>query len=826
MWQQILITVVVVLVMLRRISSSLLISAVLPLGVLGAFIAMRYTGVDANIMALSGIAIAIGTMVDMGIVFTEAIVARLDDAPPGESRARTVRIAAGQVAPAVMTSTATTVIGFLPVFALTASEGKLFRPLAFTKTFAMLGALLIAMLVLPALAHLLVRRYDRRLPKPWAKWGGIALNAVLVVVVVITLSADWLPLGRSRGVVLNLIFVAALIAGLLGALALFLRGYERMLRWALDHKAYVIGAASAVVLVGITAWAGFDGVFGWLPSSVRTWRPIARLAHSIEGLGREYMPPFDEGAFLYMPTTMPHASIGQAQEQLAKMDALIAEIPEVDGVVGKLGRVDSPLDPAPVSMFETVVTYKPEYRIDDNGQSVRQWRDHIRDAHDIWREIQKAAKLPGVTDAPELMPIAARIVMLQSGMRAPMGLKIRGPDLQTIEKAGLAIEKALKEVPSIRPETVVADRIVGKPYLEIDIDREAIARHGISIQQVQEVIQIAIGGRKLTQTVEGRERYPVRVRYMRELRDTPDDLGRVLVPSPLGHQIPLEQLAALRYSKGPQVIKSEDTFLTGYVVFDKVEDMAEVDAVEQAKSYLETKTARGELELPEGVSYAFAGSYENQLRSEKRLGVLVPLAIALIVLLIYLQFRRLSTTLIIFSGVALAVSGGFILIWLYGKPWFLDVGLGDVNLRDVFRVRPTNMSVAVWVGFIALVGIATDDGVVLSTYLHQLFDGKRAPTTVAEVKKRVLEAGCRRSRACIMTTATTILALLPVVTATGRGADVMLPMALPALGGMTIEFTSLFLVPVLFSLVREREARRQHPRSSQAPSSQARDPEA
>lgn len=812
LWQQILITIVVVLVMLRRASSSLLISAVLPLGVLGAFVAMRYTGVDANIMALSGIAIAIGTMVDMGIVFTEAIVARLDEAPDGESRATSVRLAASEVAPAVLTSTATTVIGFLPVFALTASEGKLFRPLAFTKTFAMVSALLVAMLVLPALAHVVIRRYDVRLPGPLSKWGGTLLNALLVIVVVVMLAADWLPLGRNRGLLLNLVFVAVLIAGLLGALALFLKGYERMLRWALEHKAYVVGAAATVIAFGFTTWAGFDATFGWLPPSVRTYKPVARLAHSVEGLGREYMPPFDEGAFLYMPTTMPHASVGQAQEQLATMDAAIRAIPEVDQVVGKLGRVDSPLDPAPVSMFETVVTYKPEYRVDESGDAVRQWRDHIHDAHDIWKEIQKAAKLPGVTDAPELMPIAARIVMLQSGMRAPMGLKIRGPDLKTIEKAGLMIEKALKEVPSIRAETVVADRIVGKPYLEIDIDRQAIARHGMSIQQVQDVIQVAIGGRTLTQTVEGRERYPVRVRYMRERRDSPDDLERVLVPSPLGHQLPLEQLADVRYSKGPQVIKSEDTFLTGYVVFDKVEDVAEVDAVEQAKTYLEAKIRRGELELPEGVSYTFAGSYENQLRSEQRLAVLVPLAVALIVLLIYLQFRRLSTTLIIFSGVFLAVSGGFILIWLYGKGWFLDLTVADISLRDVFRVRNTNMSVAVWVGFIALVGIATDDGVVMSTYLHQRFDGPDAPTTVAEVKARVLEAGCRRSRACIMTTATTILALLPVVTATGRGADVMLPMALPALGGMTIEFTSLFLVPVLFSLVREREARRRSAR--------------
>ncbi|MEZ4443010.1 MAG: efflux RND transporter permease subunit [Polyangiaceae bacterium] len=807
LWQQILITVVVVLVMLRRASSSLLVTSVLPLGVLGAFVAMRYTGVDANIMALSGIAIAIGTMVDMGIVFTEAIVTRLDAAPPGETRAESVKRAAGEVAPAVLTSTATTVLGFLPVFALTASEGKLFRPLAFTKTFAMVSALAVAMLVLPALAHLVVRRVDLRLPGPLGKWGGSALEAVLVVVVVVLLAADWLPLGRSRGLLPNLLFVAVLVAVILGALALFLRWYERMLRWSLEHKGSVVGAAVLLVVLGVTAWGGFDTVFGWVPKSIRTTRPVARLAHSFEGLGREYMPPFDEGAFLYMPTTMPHASVGQAQEQLATMDAAIRSIPEVETVVGKLGRVDSPLDPAPVSMFETVIMYKPEFGVDAEGRTVRNWRDHIHDRHDIWREIKRVAKLPGVTDAPELMPIAARIVMLQSGMRAPMGLKIRGPDLATIERAGLAIERALKEVPAIRADTVVADRIVGKPYLEIDLDREAIARHGLSILEVQDVIQIAIGGRTLTQTVEGRERYPVRVRYMRERRDSPDDLGRVLVPSPLGHQLPLEQLAHLRYARGPQVIKSEDTFATGYVVFDKVAEVAEVDAVEQAKAYLETKIARGELELPEGVSYTFAGSYENQLRSERRLAVLVPLALSLIILLIYLQFRRLSTTLIIFSGAFLAVSGGFLLIWLYGKAWFLDLGAFGVELRDVFRVGPTNMSVAVWVGFIALVGIATDDGVVMATYLHQLFDDATPPKTIGEVRARVIEAGCRRSRACIMTTATTILALLPVVTATGRGADVMLPMALPALGGMTVEFFSLFLVPVLFSLVQERRTR-------------------
>jgi Cu(I)/Ag(I) efflux system membrane protein CusA/SilA len=404
------------------------------------------------------------------------------------------------------------------------------------------------------------------------------------------------------------------------------------------------------------------------------------------------------------------------------------------------------------------------------------------------------------------MPIAARIVMLQSGMRAPMGLKIRGPDLDTIEQVGLQIEALLKQVPSVRSETVVADRIVGKPYLEIEIDREAIGRHGISIQKVQDIIQIALGGRTLTRTVEGRERYPVRVRYLRERRDSVDAIKRVLVPSPLGHQLPLEQLASIRYVRGPQVIKSEDTFPTGYVVFDKQADWAEVDVVEQARAFLAQKRNSRELVLPDGVSYEFAGSYQNQVRSEKRLMVLFPTALAIIFLLIYLQFRRVSTTLIIFSGVTLGIAGGFLLIWLYGQSWFLGVSPLDIDLRELFQVHQVNMSVAVWVGFIALVGIATDDGVVVATYLTQRFGG-RPPDSIATIRQWALEAGVRRSRACLMTSATTILALLPVITSTGKGADVMLPMALPSLGGMMVALLTLFLVPVLYALVEELKLR-------------------
>jgi Cu(I)/Ag(I) efflux system membrane protein CusA/SilA len=414
--------------------------------------------------------------------------------------------------------------------------------------------------------------------------------------------------------------------------------------------------------------------------------------------------------------------------------------------------------------------------------------------------LNDALRLPGLhgSIARDSMPINTRIVMLQSGMRAPLGIKVRGPSLEAIEITSLAIEELIKQVSAIRSETVFAERIVGKPYLEIEIDREAIGRYGLTVAQVQEVLQYAVGGQALTRTVEGRERHPVRVRYMREERDSVEALRRVPVPTPGGEQIPLEQVASIEYVRGPQVIKSEDTFMTGYVIFDRSPGIAEIEAVEITKDFLDAKVSSGELVLPDGVSYTFAGTYQNQIRSEKRLSVLIPLALMLILLILYLQFRRTVVTGIIFSGVAVAISGGFIMLWLYGQPWFMDFSLLGVHMRELFNIAPTNISVAVWVGFIALVGIATDDGVVMATYLQQTFK-ERMPSTDAETRAAILHAAGRRVRPCLMTTATTLLALLPVITSTGRGSDIMVPMAIPIVGGMAIELVTLFVVPALWT---------------------------
>lgn len=903
---EILVTIIVILVMVMNLASSVLIAALLPLAVLMCFIAMKLFGVDANIVALSGIAIAIGTMVDMGIIICENILKRLDEASPDESRLEVIYQASTEVGSAVLTAVATTVVSFLPVFTMVAAEGKLFKPLAFTKTFALIASVIVALTVLPPLAHILFS--GRSLKKVFRTtifcllipaglmlmffaswWAGLLLAGIgvysllqqriperirtkapylaTVLVVGILLTRHWLPLGLEKGFLLNVLFVGLLLGGFLTFFLLFQRMYKPILRWCLDNKAAFLSLPLVLTFIGLLVWLGFESFFGWMPAPIKRMPVIASFAHAFPGLGKEFMPPLDEGSYLYMPTTMPHASIEEVLDVLQKQDMAFQGLPEVYSAVGKLGRAETSLDPAPISMIETVINYYPEYLLeedghkltfkfdsdeddfvrdisgkpvlapdgkpylvrgsyvrdengklipDTNGRLFRLWRPKldpelndgrkywpgINSPADIWDEIIRAGEIPGTTSAPLLQPIAARIVMLQSGMRAPMGIKVKGPDLETIDHFALELERLLKEVPAIEPAAVIADRIVGKPYIEIDIDRRAIARYGITIAKVQEIIEVAIGGKRITTTVEGRERYPVRIRYMRELRDSIEDLGSILVPASDSAQIPLRELCDIQYVRGTQIIKSEDTFLVGYVLFDKKAGFAEVDVVEQAQNFLNNKIKAGELVVPAGVSYRFAGSYENQVRAQKKLMLVLPLALFIIFLILYFQFRSTLTTMMVFSGIMVAWAGGFIMIWLYGQSWFLNFSLFGTNLQSLFQIHPINLSVAIWVGFLALFGIASDDGVVVATYLDQSF-AKKKPTSQAQIRQATLEAGVRRIRPCLMTTATTVLALLAVLTSTGRGADIMVPMAIPSFGGMLIEIITILIVPVLYCTIEE-----------------------
>ena len=812
---EILVTVAVILFMMMHLRASLLVSLALPVAILLCFIAMKTLRVDANIVALSGIAIAIGTIVDMAIVMTENILSRLRESAPDADRRKVVVDAAAEVGGAVFTAVATTVVGFLPVFAMVGAEGKLFRPLAFTKTFALVASVVVALFIVPPLAATLLARRGSALRPQARGLGRIQLLPALIALfaVVWLLAREWEPLGPSRSTLANLGFAASLVFGLLFAFWLFERAYPRLLASCLRHKLVFLSSVSVLVLFGLTTWLGFPRVFAFVPagleklgverSTVQSSRPWVALAHAMPGFGKEFMPDLDEGSFLYMPTTMPHASIGEALELVGMVDRALEAIPEVRSAVGKIGRADSALDPAPVSMIETIIEYEPEFSLDADGESRRNWRPEIRNTEDLWQEIVRAAQIPGLTSAPKLQPIAARIVMLQSGMRAPMGLKLKAPDLNTLDRVGLELERALRGAPGVAPATVFADRVVGKPYLEVEVDRREAARYGLSVSELHDVIETALGGRVVTWTVEGRERYAVRVRYPRELRDEPADFLQLLLPTPDGGHIPLGQVAKVEYRAGPQVIKTEDGSLVAYLIFDKLPGFAEVEVVEGASDWLARLAREGELEVPAGVSWSFAGAYENQQRAAATLRVVLPAALAVIFLILYFHFRSTALALMVFSGVFVAWSGGFLLLWLYGRDGFLNFSVFGTNLRELFQIHPYNLSVAVWVGFLALFGIATDDGVVMGTFLQQS-TRERRPATRSEVRATVLAAGRRRVRPCLMTTATTLLALLPVLTSTGRGSDVMIPMAIPSFGGMTLAIITMFVVPTLYSAWLER----------------------
>lgn len=835
---QILITIVVVLLMVIHLRSSILISAMLPLAVLLSFILMKLFGVQANVVALGGIAIAIGTVVDIGIVLTENILQHLKNADEKEPKIKVIHRATSEVGGAVLTAVMTTIISFLPVFTMIGAEGKLFTPLAYTKTFALFASIAIALLLLPPIAHILLGWKIPAIPnwiKKFWKWLHLSIVIGISLIVIILLSSTWEPLGALHSTLENFGFVATVVFGLLGLFWGFQYCYPTILRYCLQYKIIFLSIPTLLILTGVSIWLGFQTVFGWLPTSIQQTSASVALSKTFPGLGREFMPTLDEGSFLYMPVTMPHASIGEAGEYLEKLDMAIQAIPEVETVVGKIGRVESPLDPAPISMIETVIQYHPEFRQDEdgkrqtfafdhvvqefkrdengdliydsNGIPYRNWREEIKTPDDIWDEIVKAAQFPGLTSAPKLAPISARLVMLQSGMRAPMGVKVRGPNLETIEEVGLQIEALLKSgsVKGVRTSAVIAERIVGKPYLEIIPYRQEIARYGIHIEDVMQVIEVAIGGRPLTRTVEGRERYPVRVRYQREHRDSIEGIQEILIPAPPKMeggppvQIPLKEIAEVKYVRGPQSIKSEDTFLVGYVLFDKQEGFAETDVVESARKALLEQI---DPILPSGVSYEFAGSYENQIRAAKTLALVLPLALLLIFLVLYMQFRSSYVTLLIFVNVLVAWSGGFIFLWLWSQPWFFDFVMFGTNIRDLFHMGEINLSIAVWVGFLALFGIATDDGVIMATYIRESL--RSNPTkTIKQLHKAIIEAGKRRIRPCLMTSATSILALLPVLTSTGKGSEIMAPLAIPVFGGMLIVQISVFVVPTLYSAYEE-----------------------
>lgn len=859
----------IVVFFLLHLRTTVTVLPTLPLALAGSFILMYLFGVDSNIMSLAGLAIAIGDISDMGIIMSENIYRRLAEATEDEKREKgyfgIVYNGATEVGGAIVTAVSNTIVSFLPVFFLADQEGKLFKPLAFAKTFAIGLSVVIAITVVPFLCYLLFRPVKWRTHTTFAiavicgmfaifathavfAWGfavsggqgwliSIAVGVSITLCVIRMTREKFVPLEENR--------VSRIIA----------KVYTPSLRWVLNHKKTFMAVPVVILFVGLTVWLGIHRTIYPLEWVVNLFaretaspdlkrmmyagadedvtRPLLELdqlrlqllidkqgversrlllrrqdkaerdadalagltvvkeVRILPGIGREFMPPLDEGSFLYMPSLLPQAALSEVAAVNSKQDLAIASVPEVESVVGKIGRAESAIDPAPISMIETIVILKPEteWRTVKVERIFSEWPGWLKapltwlwpevrriSKAEILSELQKKTAIPGVL--PNwLQPIQTRLVMLQTGFRAMMGVKIFGSDLREIERIGLDIEQILQEVPGATD--VVAERIVGKPYLQIEIDRDRMTRYGVNIRDVQNVIEMALGGMNVMESVEGRERYPIRLRLARDFREDLSSIQQIAIPSSSGAQVPLTQLAAIKTVLGPQEIKGERGLLVGYVTMN-TRDRDEVSVVQDAEALLQLALRNGRLRLPPGYYWEWSGQFENQVRAMSRMRILVPITLGIMFVMLYLSFARWWLAPVIFFGVLVSASGGFIMLGLWG----------------------VNLSVAVWIGFLVLFGVVDDDGVVMATYLEGVFKEKTF-TSVHEIREAVLEAGLKRIRPCLMTTATTVIGLMPIFWATGRGADVMKPMAIPSIGGMAISLVTLFIVPCLFSTIEE-----------------------
>jgi Cu(I)/Ag(I) efflux system membrane protein CusA/SilA len=702
----------VIILFLFHVRSALVPILALPVALAAAFIPMYYLGVSSNIMSLGGIALAIGVLVDAAIVMVENAYRQVSEAGEGEPVAyddqpRVVIAAARQVGRAIFFSLAIIVVSFMPVFLLEAQEGRMFRPLAFTKTFAMVAAAILAITLVPVLMGLLVR--GRRL-RPEAR------N----------------PISRLTTALYRPILALAL-------------------RW---------------------RWAALMLNFAIVPLTI----PL------ILGMGSEFMPPLYEGSLLYMPTAPPGLSVTEATRLLQVQDRILRGFPEVDRVFGTAGRATTATDNSPMGMINTTITLKPR----------EAWRPGMT-FESLQAEMDEALQFPGLPNV-WTQPIRNRLDMLSTGIKTPVGIKVFGPDLAVIERIGQDIERALQRVDGTR--SVYAERVTQGYFTDITIDRTAIGRYGLTVADVQDVIQTALGGETVTRTIEGRERYSVNVRYERDFREDVGDLERVLVQAPGGAQVPLGQLAAVTLTTGPAMIRDENAQLAGYVYIDT--------ATRDIGGYVNRarEAVASAVSLPPGYTLLWTGQYEFQVRARERLKVVIPIVVFTIFILLFMTFRAVSEALIVMLSVVYAMTGGVILQWLLGY----------------------NFSVAVWVGYIALYGVAVQTGVVMVVYLHEALDarlraaaaaprpgdaGRGVPLTDRDIWEATMAGSVLRLRPKLMTVTVVMASLVPVMWSTGVGSDVMKPIAAPIIGGMiTSTIHVLIITPVIFYMMKRRALRK------------------
>ena len=701
MYHELLVTIIIILLFLLNFIIAGIIIMVLPISIAATFGIMYLMGIDANIMSLAGIIIAFGAIVDVGIIFIENIYNNIKTIPtPANStplsrrefnkkRIEAVKEAAVELGGGLATAVLTTVISFLPVFLLTGQEGKLFKPLAWTKTILLVSSIIFTILVIPPLARLFIRKVKK-----------VSLES------------------KVNNVIKS--------------------SYSFLLRKIIR----------------------FRYIFLLLPASIITIAIILGLK-----VGSEYMPPLDEGDIIFMPVMSNAISLEKAKEILEKQDSIIKSFPEVKTVVGKSGRAESAFDPAPTSMFETTI------RLHDKSK----WRKFVTlkknkkevkvklTKKTLIKAMDQVLKMPGVANI-WTQPISNRIDMVSTGIRTEVGIKIFGDDLKVLQNYVNQIRDLLGTIKGIK--NLYGEQMEGKPYLMIDIDRVKASRYGLNINEIQEFIEIAIGGKNLTTIYDGRKRFPVKLSYSREIRDQLDEISKLKITLKNGSTIPLSYIADIKTKLGPSMINSENGILRAYVLFD-IDAKDKIGFINKIKKSIDKN-----IKFKTGYIYDIDGKFKHQLSSKKMLKLLVPVSLFLIFLLIYMLFKKLSTTLIIFSALPITIAGGVIFLYFTGQ----------------------NSSVAVWVGFIALFRIAVDDGIIISTFLTQ----KVKTLTKENIISEIIEAGSRRIRPLLMTTATTLIALVPILYSDGRGSEFMKPMAIPVIGGLTVEFLTLFLVPTLF----------------------------
>ena len=750
--EEFIVVALVCLVFLFHLRSAFVAIVTLPLGILASFIVMQYQGINANIMSLGGIAIAIGAMVDAAIVMIENAHKHLEryretygHPPRGSEHWRVITTAAGEVGPALFYSLLIITLSFLPVFTLEAQEGRLFAPLAFTKTYAMAAAAGLAVTLVPVLMGYFIRG---RIPAE----SKNPLNVLLIWLYRPLLNAVMrLP---KTTLLVALLAVASLVIPISGV-----GGLLAPLKWPFQAAEALTGEPQPFIVEVEQAQQRLAD--DWR----RGFRDTPWLARFADGLGSEFMPELDEGDLMYMPTTLPGLSIGKAQELLQQTDRLIREIPEVRRVFGKIGRADTATDPAPLTMIETVIQLKPR----------AQWREGMT-TQGLIAELDAAVQYPGVTNA-WVMPIKTRIDMLATGIKTPVGIKVAGPDLAEIERIGRQIEQVVMGVPGTT--SAYSERVAGGRYIDIVPDRVAAARYGLNIDDLNQVIAAAVGGINISQTVEGLERYPVNLRFPRERRDDVEKLRALPLVTPTGAQIPLAQVAEVRIIDGPPMLKSENGRLNGWTFVD-IRDVDLGGYVAAAR-----QAVREQVELPPGYSITWSGQYEYMLRAQERLGQVVPLTLVIIFVLLYLAFRHAGQALIVMASLPFALVGGFWLIFL------LDY----------------NLSVAVGVGFIALAGVAAEFGVVMLVYLDNALRDReqQGPVTPAVLREAIMEGAVLRVRPKAMTVAVIVAGLLPIFLGSGTGSEVMSRIAAPMIGGMiTAPLLSLFVIPVIYLLWKGR----------------------